>query len=109
MLVERDGQALLETVDGRLAVRTLIKKFSSVHEQEEYAMVRQQFEDSKSLLDWRDQALLSSSESEGEEPASAQREPMKQVTRKITKQAAPARSAPVRAKAKKAKACKKRR
>jgi hypothetical protein len=46
LLVERDGQALLETVDGRLAVRTLIKKFSSVHEQEEYAMVRQQFEDS---------------------------------------------------------------
>ena len=101
---------MLETVDGRLTVRNLIKKYSSVHEQEEYAMVRQQFEDSKSLLDWRDQALLSSSESEGEEPASVQREPMKPVTRKITKQAAAARSAPVRAKAqKKAKASQKRR
>jgi hypothetical protein len=31
---------LLETLDGRLTVRTLIKKYSSVHEQEEYAMVR---------------------------------------------------------------------
>jgi hypothetical protein len=100
---------LLETLDGRLTVRTLIKKYSSVHEQEEYATVRQQFEDSKSLLDWRDQALLSSSESEGEEPASAQREPMKPATRTIAKQAAPARSAPVRAKAKKAKPGKKRR
>ena len=54
--------------------------------------------------------MLSSSESEGEEPASAQREPMKPVTRKITKQAAPARSAPVRAKGqKKGKTGKKRR
>ena len=101
---------MLETLDGRLTVRTLIKKYSSVHEQEDFALVRQQFEDSKSLLDWRDQALLSSSESEGEEPASAQREPMKPVTRKITKQAAPARSAPVRAKGqKKGKTGKKRR
>jgi len=111
LLFHEDGEDCLATVDGRLALRTFVRKYSSVHEQEEFGANLGQFSDSESLLEWRDQALqASSSESEGEEPVPSKREPpARPMTRRIAKQAPSARSAQSSKSQKKAKAGKKRR
>ena len=87
LLLHQDGEDPLDTIDGRLALRTLVRKYSSVEEQEEFGVNLVQFMDSESLRNWRESVLqTSSSESEGEEPVSTPRvPPAKIITRSIAK------------------------
>ena len=105
LLLNQDGDDCLATVDGRLAMRTLVLKFSSVEEQEEFGVNLVQFKDSESLRNWRESVFqISSSESEGEEPVSTQRvPPAKIITRSIAKGRAQPKSA-VKSQSKRAKA-----